>query len=241
LTSIRSAGVPRTAILAVTVCGALFAQYRGALSDVPQPDVSQSSGSGRPSEPASAPPSASAAPLDDPAAGAVDWAPKPGTTTKEGVFSGRRQSALVPTGVRGGPVAVDANLRVVAAATTDRALFVIKQSRGDRYLIQTAKLTRGSEPYCLEAQDGNFPMSLIATACNARLPTQSFTFEQRGTEGGAPRWAIRTAHNAYLQVEPQDEPDPAKTRFVAVPADTAGPATFFTLPDSGPSTLPDFN
>jgi len=118
----------------------------------------------------------------------------------------------------------------------DQALFVPVPKGGGtpERLIKTGTLRAGGEPLCLQVRsNGASPLTIVTAACDAREPTQLFTFEPSGTDDeGGTAYAVRNG-DAFLQWHPLGE-----TGLVAEKIGDSLPETTFTLFDQGASALP---
>ncbi|GIF02956.1 hypothetical protein [Actinoplanes siamensis] len=114
----------------------------------------------------------------------------------------------------------------------DRALFVTTPVRpgGDEYLLQTAKLVQGGEPWCLQVHSpgGGAPLDLKTAACDAAERDQIFTFPK--TPDGKGR-LIEV--NGLFALAGSDE-----GKVVVQESGEGDAMSSFTVRDQGESTLP---
>ncbi|WP_436526959.1 hypothetical protein [Actinoplanes sp. HUAS TT8] len=113
----------------------------------------------------------------------------------------------------------------------DRALFVTTPVTvgGDKYLIQTAKLIEGGEPWCLAVHSpgGSAQLRLKIAACDAGKDDQIFTFPK--SQDGKGR--LIEAGDLFVMAT-------ADGRVIAQESGEGDGLTAFTVRDQGKSTLP---
>jgi hypothetical protein len=185
---------------------------------------------------------AGGAPTSTPAS-AAGSAPEPTSSaspssTPDDPLSGRRQVNLVPLDkgkeVPGSVLAVTQSGRVqVTPGRGDSALFVPVRT-GDGYLIKVGTPRRGGEASCLKVRsNGENPLTVVASACDAGDDTQLFTFDDNGKDGqGRAAYGIRN-RDAFLQWR--------RTGGHGLIVEELGDSpleTTFVLVDRGPSTVP---
>lgn len=113
---------------------------------------------------------------------------------------------------------------------TDRALFVTTPVRvgGDEYLMQTAKLVEGGEPWCLAVHSpgGSASLQLKTAACDASKKDQIFTFLK--TQDGKGR--LIEVNGLFVLAPGGDE-------IIVQESGEGDGLTGFTVRDQGKSTL----
>jgi hypothetical protein len=173
-----------------------------------------------------------------PASAGLGGAPAPAAV---GGLDGKRQVFLLPllddTELPDSVLAVTAGGRVqVTDRYDDSALFVpVPKGRGAKErLIKTGTLRAGGEPFCLQVGGaGASPLTVVTATCDAREPTQLFTFEASGQDGeGRTTYAVRN-RDAFLQWHPL-----GGTGLVAEALGASPLETTFTLLDQGAAALP---
>jgi hypothetical protein len=171
------------------------------------------------------------------------------TTDTEGsaaaVFRGERQVFLLPVGSEA-TLAVGSGGRVgLSDDFGDPALFALTPVApgSKKFLIQTAKLRKGGEAYCLTVQkNGRKPMSVATTACDTRVAAQIFVFGDAGKNGeGKATYAIGTGASTYFVLDPQGKIDPDGGGLVAQDIGVEKLDTTFILVDQGKAGMPNFD
>jgi hypothetical protein len=109
------------------------------------------------------------------------------------VFSGERNVVLLPKNSEG-ILGIDRDLQATYAERQGaRNQFVIVPT-GNRFLVKTAKITRGGEPLCLQLAKKR----VFVAACDAGLRQQQFSFRAASPSNGKKTWTIRTTRHRYL-------------------------------------------
>lgn len=182
-----------------------------------------------------APPAGPSATAEEAVSGFGD-APPPA-----GALDGKRQVFFLPRlddiALPDSVLAVTASGRIqVTDDYLDRALFVPVPKGGGapERLIKTGTLRTGGEPFCLQVRAaGGSPSTVVTAACDARNPSQLFTFEPSGTDDeGRTTYAVRN-RDAFLQWHPQ-----GTLGLVAEALGASSLETTFTLHDQGAAALP---
>jgi hypothetical protein len=113
----------------------------------------------------------------------------------------------------------------------DRALFVTTPVKpgGDRYLIQTAKLIEGGEPWCLSVHSpgGSAQLQLKTAACDAGKDDQIFRFPKSQDGKGK----LIQAGGLFMMATDDG-------RVIAQESGEGDGLTAFTVRDQGKSTIP---
>jgi hypothetical protein len=227
----------RTAALGAAALALVLSQQACAarrISLVDSPTTPAAGDSAVPSE--AAPSTAPSAAPDKSATAAANGSARPP------VLSGQRQVNIFPLykgeEVPDSALSVQADGRVVVAVSDiadfgDRALFVPRPQGGGKYQILTGKLRTGGEPSCLAVRtNGSNPLTVVATACDARA-NQLFAFHNKGKDNqGRTTYAIEN-QSAYLQWNPTGH-----SGLIAEEVGDAPLLTTFVLIDRGPATLP---
>ncbi|GAA4592048.1 hypothetical protein GCM10023107_21970 [Actinoplanes octamycinicus] len=114
----------------------------------------------------------------------------------------------------------------------DRALFVLTPIKpgSSRYLMQTAKLTEGGEPWCLAVHSpgGSKSLELKIAACDASKPDQIFTYAKAPDGKGR----MIEVNGLYVYAEGDDD------KVIVQESGEGDAITPFTVRDEGKSTLP---
>ncbi|PRX24928.1 hypothetical protein [Actinoplanes italicus] len=133
----------------------------------------------------------------------------------------------------GKALTVDADgLLTVAGKSTGRSLFVTTPlAPGSRHhLLQTARMTVGDEPWCLQVHDpgGSRPLQLKTEACDAAEKNQVFTFPT-APDG---RGRLIEVNGLFVLADTGDG------RVMMQQGGEGDAMSSFTVTDKGESTLP---
>jgi hypothetical protein len=144
-------------------------------------------------------------------------------------FSGERNVVLAPSGSEG-VLGLDRSLAATyAEGQGRRSQFVLTPLSASRFWIQTAHVTRGGEPQCLQLRGS----SVSATACDSSKANQQFAFRRASPSNGKPTWTVRVRVDRFLVQDPDG--GFSATRITEGTPDIDTP---FLLVDKGPASLP---
>ncbi|WP_189328821.1 hypothetical protein [Actinoplanes ianthinogenes] len=114
----------------------------------------------------------------------------------------------------------------------DRSVFVLTPIKpgASEYLMKTAKLVKGGEPWCLQVSSpgGSKSLDLKIAACDAGRRDQIFTYPK--TQDGKGRWI--EVNGLYVYAEGDDD------KVIVQESGEGDAMTAFTVRDEGKSTLP---
>ncbi|AGL14270.1 hypothetical protein [Actinoplanes sp. N902-109] len=155
-----------------------------------------------------------------------------GSGSQSDVLAGKRQIVIKPVQTDESILAVDPKGRLNATdGEAEHTLFVLSK-KGDKYLIKTAKADSSGEPSCMGIKtNGNDPLTVVATACDASRAGQLFTVrKQDKKDNGRTTYAIDN-QGAFLQIAPD-------FGLIAEELGDSPLRTTYTFVDNGKSTLP---
>lgn len=143
-------------------------------------------------------------------------------------FSGERNVVLAPVNSEG-VLGLDRSMQATYAERQGRRNQFVLVATDGGYLIKTASLTLGGEPWCLRLRGADVGV----TSCDAGKKNQVFSFRPATPSDGESTWTIRTTRNRYLVQNDAGGFDAAVIGEGTPAIDTA-----FLLVDKGESSLP---